>query len=86
MITVHLVQFVLEAIIVAHLLQVAPTVISVQDIVLVVLVVTPVMAALEVVWVVFINAIFVMINVFFLIINPNLYIVLHYQLGSFRDQ
>ena len=64
MIAVHLVQFVLEAIIVAHILQVAPTVISVQDIVLVVLVVTPVMAALEVVWVVFINAMLVMINVF----------------------
>ena len=63
MITVHLVQFVLEAIIVAHILQVAPTVISVQDIVLVVLVVTPVMAALEAVWVVFINAIFVIMNV-----------------------
>ena len=64
MIAVHLVQFVLKAIIVAHILQVAPTVISVQDIVLVVLVVTPVMAALEVVWVVVINATLVMINVF----------------------
>ena len=86
MIAVHLVQFVREVLIIAHILQVVIAVIPVQDIVLVVLVVTPVMAALEVVRVVFINAILVMINVFFLIINPNLYIVLHYQLGSFRDQ
>ena len=64
MIAVHLVQFVLEAFIVAHILQVAPTVISVQDIVLVVLVVTPVMAALEVVLVAFINAMFVIMSVF----------------------
>ena len=63
MIAVHLVQFVLEALIVAHILQVAPTVISVQDIVLVVLVVTPVMAALEVVLVAFINVMLVIVNV-----------------------
>ena len=85
MIAVLIVQFVLEAIIVAHILQVAPTAINVQDIVQVVIAVTAVMAALEAVLLVIINAIFVIMNVI-QIINPNLHIVLHYQLGSFRYQ
>ena len=62
---------------------VTPAAISVQDIVQVVPIAIAVMDALEAVWVVFINAFFVIMNVI-QIIRPNLYIVSRHQHDNYH--
>ena len=79
MIAVLIAQFVREVLIVAHILQVAPTAINVQDLVQVVIAVTAVLDVLEAVLLVIINVIFVIMNVF-QITKKQVCILFHYQL------